>query len=714
MNSNNQIKNNLLSNALIQISQTEDEEIDISNNRENSDSDKGKKENKNKHLIYKKSDNKKIVTKKIYADTSNSEVSIQEPSSKNGTNRTLIKKYESKIEQYTNQIGDLKRKLYEEKRSKLDLEEELNLIKLEKEKMSKKKDIQIEETNTKNISLEEQNKKLIIKNEDLQKKLDEYSQKSQGYDEINEKYQKLLNDHKHLLDTNKTLNELFNENKNKKNEIDSDYQSLKLEKQVLQQNNEILKKNLAVSENKINDLNEKVSELENDIRDMRKINQNYIEKLTDKNLNLDNTYKDKVNKELNDMRSKYESDISNLKKQYDDFFEKKTSYLKEERDEYRGKCNKYEQMIKEKDESLSIAQNELRNINSKTMEQISYLKLQLNSKTEELNSRITINEEQKAALAMLKNDNDALKDKNDLLRGEMIKIQSEYKAEIAEYKIQLSGLTEKLKIYDNMENELDNAINQAPVEGEAGDQEIINIIREMPTSNKRRIDQCLNLANKVRMLSVENEKLKLINDKINHELQTANDQCNIYKNVAEQVKQPNSFLITNLQDKEMEIYKLNQDISNKEQENNKLKMQCDSYQEIIKKMENDMKTLVNNRKKIDDLNSILTNYINNEKKGFNNYNDVKNLSEYVNNFNSNINGNNLNLFNTQQNFYSNMLNTYNNNNLSLSSSKGFGTVKPERDVNFSGVSTKNVTVPVPDWYKKIKENKNKKNNSFNN
>ena len=708
MNSNNQIKNNLLSNALIQISQTEDEEIDISNNRENSDSDKGKMPNKNKYLIYKKSDNKKIMTKKIYADTSNSEVSIQEPSSKNGTNRTLIKKYESKIEQYTNQIEDLKRKLYEEKKSKLDLQEELNYIKYEKEKMSKTNNIQIEKANEKNISLEEQNKKLIIKIEDLQKNLEENSPKIWKYDEINEKYQKLLNDYKNLSDNNKTLNELLNENKNKKNEIDSDYQSLKLEKQVLQQNNEILKKNLAVSENKIKDLNEKVSELENDIRDMRKINQNYIEKLTDKNLNLDNTYKDKVNKELNDMRSKYESDISNLKKQYDDFFEKKTSYLKEERDEYRGKCNKYEQMIKEKDESLSIAQNELRNINSKTMEQISYLKLQLNSKTEELNSRITINEEQKAALAMLKNDNDALKDKNDLLRSEMIKIQSEYKAEIAQYKIQLSGLTEKLKIYDNMENELDNAINQAPVEGEPGDQEIINIIREMPTSNKRRIDQCLNLANKVRMLSVENEKLKLINDKINQELQTVNDQCNIYKNVADQVKQPNSYLITNLQDKEMEIYKLKQDISDKDQENNKLKMQCESYQEIIKKMENDMKTLVNNRQKIDDLNSILTNYINNENKGFNNYNDVKNLSEYVNNFNSNINGNNLNPFNTQQNFYSNMLNTYNNNNLSLSSSKGFRTVKPERDVNFSGDSTKNITVPVPDWYKKIKKKKNKK------
>ena len=703
MNSDDQFKNNLLSNAKIPLSQTEDEEIDISYNPDNIDSDKDKKAKKNKHLIYKRSDNKKIVTKKIYADTSNSDVSIAEPSSKNGTNRALIKKYESRIEQYTNQIEDLKRKLYEEKKSKLDLQEELNYTKLEKEKLSKINNIQIEKTNEKNISLEEQNKKLIIKNEDLQKKLDEYSPKIWQYDEINEKYQKLLTDHKNLLDTNKTLNELFNENKNKKNEIDSDYQNLKLEKQVLQQNNEILKKNLAVSENRIKDLNEKISELENDIRDMRKINQNYIEKLTDKNLNLDNTYKDKVNKELNDMRNKYESDIYNLKKQYDDFFEKKTSYLKEERDEYRGKCNKYEQMIKEKDESLSIAQNELRNFNSKTTEQITYLKLQLNSKIEELNSRISINEEQKSALALLKNDNEALKEKNDLLRSEMIKNQSEYKAEIAEYKIQLSGLSEKLKIYDNMENELDNAINQA---GESGDQEIINIIKEMPTSNKRRINQCLNLANKVRMLSVENEKLKLINDKINKELQNMSDQCNIYKNVANQVKQPNAYLITNLQDKEMEIYKLKQDISDKEQENNKLKMQCDSYQDIIKKMENDMKTLVNNRKKIDDLNSILTNYINNEKKGFNDYNDVRNLSEYVNNFNSNINGNSLNPFNTQQNFYSNMINTYNNNNnLSLTSSNGFGRVKPERDIKLSEDSTK--IIPEPDWFKKIKENKNK-------
>ena len=42
-----------------------------------------------------------------------------------------------------------------------------------------------------------------------------------------------MNEHKNLLNTNNTLNELFNENKNRKNEIDIDYQNLKLEYQVL-------------------------------------------------------------------------------------------------------------------------------------------------------------------------------------------------------------------------------------------------------------------------------------------------------------------------------------------------------------------------------------------------------------------------------------------------------------------------------------------------
>lgn len=647
---------------------------------ENTDKENAQKEI-NIHL-----DNKKNIFKKKYYE-SNSDESFQEKNNKKDIDRVLMKKYKNKLEQIENQLEEYKKKYFEERQNNLDLERELKYTQLERDKISKINNIEIEKIKEKNLSLEEENKRLIIKNEDLQKKYDEISPKIWKFDEINEKYKKLLDDHKKILENNKSLNELINENKSKKIEIDSIYNNLKLENQVLKQNNEILKKNSMINETKIQEQNEKINELENDIKDMRRMNQNYIEKLTDKNINLDNTYKDKVNKELNEMKNRYESDIYNIKKHYDEINEKKTSYLKEERDEYKAKCNKYEKMLKEKDESYNLIQDELRNVNSKSEQEIISLKLQLNTKIEELNSVRAIYEEQISSLTFYKNENEALKEKNDFLRSEIIKMQADHKGETAEYKMKLNVLEEKLKNYDNMENQLDNVINQAPQE-EDGDQDIVNVLRGVPTSNKRRIDQCLNLANKVKMLNVENAKLKNINDKINNDLMRLTDECNIYKNVAEKVKQPNSYFVSSLQEKEMEIYKLKQDIINKEQENNKLRAQCETYQEKINQMESDMKTLLNNRKKIDEFSNILANYISNEKN--NNYN-IKDIYEYTNYFNSNIN----NQFNPN----------YSYKNFSMTASSGFGRPKPERDINYNEVS--NEVINKPEWFKKLRLNNNK-------
>ena len=689
-NSNNASQNNdLLFNAKIPISESEDDKTQYNQEPKNSQNQI------NKHLIYKKGAKKLSIPKKKFEDGSISESTFLEKNNKSDSNRLLLKKYQSEVERLTNKIDDLKKKLFEEKKLKLDLQEELNYVKLEKEKLSKINNIEIEKTQERNISLEEQNKKLIIKNEDLQKKLDEYSPKIWQYDQVNEKYKKLVEEHRSLLTTNQTLNELLNENKIKREDIDSDYQKIKLENKALSQNNESLKKDLEVNKNKVIDQDEKIKDLENEIRDMRKMNQNYIEKLTDKNLNIDNTYKDKLNKDLENMRKNYETDLSNLRKQYDDLTEKKTSYLKEERDEYKAKCNKYEKMIKEKDESLNLVKNELFKINTNTKEQMSSLKLQLNAKIEELNSLKLIYDDKLSGLKIIKNDNEALKEKNDLLRNEMIKNQSDYKAELAEYKAQISVLSEKLKSYDRMEDQLDNVINGSPDVGENDNQEIMHVIKDIPTSNKRRINQCLNLANKVKELSVENEKLRLINDKINNELREANDHCNLYKGVADQVKQPTSILITNLQQKEMEIYKLKQENKDLELEKNQLKSQCESLQETIDKMKNEIQTLVNNRKKIDDLQMILNSYIRDEKKGLNNYNDIENLNTHLSNFNSNFN-NSLNKYSTQQDFYKSNNNKFNFSNTQYSYDKP---MIPERDVN-SGMVTQ-----TPDWLKKLKKKK---------
>jgi hypothetical protein len=269
-NSNNASQNNdLLFNAKIPISESEDDKTQYNQDSQNQI---------NKHLIYKKGAKKLSIPKKKFEDGSISESTFLEKNNKSDSNRLLLKKYQSEVERLTNKIDDLKKKLFEEKKLKLDLQEELNYVKLEKEKLSKINNIEIEKTQERNISLEEQNKKLIIKNEDLQKKLDEYSPKIWQYDQVNEKYKKLVEEHRSLLTTNQTLNELLNENKIKREDIDSDYQKIKLENKALSQNNESLKKDLEVNKNKVIDQDEKIKDLENEIRDMRKMNQNYIEK----------------------------------------------------------------------------------------------------------------------------------------------------------------------------------------------------------------------------------------------------------------------------------------------------------------------------------------------------------------------------------------------------------------------------------------------------
>ena len=60
---------------------------------------------------------------------------------------------------------------------------------------------------------------------------------------------------------------------------------------------------------------------------------------------------------------------------------------------------------------------------------------------------------------------------------------------------------------------------------------------------------------------------------------------------------------------------IKQEILNQEQENNRLGEECKAHVETINKMQNDMQKMLDNRKKIDDLQMMLTNFIQKEKLG---------------------------------------------------------------------------------------------------
>ena len=671
--------------ADISISETDKDGIASSVHLEQTDSDI-----QNSININRKPKEKKNYSKKNYLYDSQNSENFNQP--KSGLNYELIKKYEKQVNDLNDKYEQIRNELKRAKRDKSEAEQELKDVIYENEKLERKHETELNRLREKNTYLEDQNNQLSTDNEILRRKLDENTPKISEYQTILEKCKRLEKENRNLAENNNILKEQFNEGKNRKLDAEKNYDNIKLENMILKQNNENLKKNLIENDIKIKSQEEKIAELENDLRDMNKRNQNYIDKLTEKNLSLDNTYKEKVTKELNEMRNRYENDIFMLKKQYDDLSEKKTSYLKEERDEYRSKYTKAESLLKEKEESLNIIQNDLRDLISKSNAEISHLKLQLNIKTEELNSKTAIYEEQISSLNFFKNDNEALKEKNDLLKSELIKLDAENKTKLAHCTIELRSVKEKLKLYEDAENKLDNLINLAP--GENGENELVQIIKDTPSTNGRRINQNLTLATKVKMLSEENEKLRLINEQMNNNLQEMSDQCKIYKGIIDNVKQPNSYLISNLKDKETEIYKLKQEIFDKEQENTKLREECKMHIETVNKIKTDMQKMIDNRKKIDDLQSMLTNFIQKEKKGNNNFNDIDDMNNYVNNFNKNLTGTNfsLNHYSTQQGFYN-------------TASSGFRQPKPERDIEISNTNKKE---QPRNWFKKLQKNNNKK------
>ena len=703
--SDNKISNELAK-AYVQISQTEDdgtsslhsdieynsinkkipkqknyenEESDIGISQSNSYQSKNSYQKKNPHLIYSKYD--KLRGKKLVNEASNYAKITNYPK--------LIHQYETQVLKMTSEINDLKKEIFKVKQDNLNLQEENGFTKLEKEKLGKIKDNEISLLNEQLIGLKDSNKKLSVQNEENSKLIDEYKPKIWKYDELNEKFKKLTDENSKLFESNNTINNLMAQIKKDNNDLNNKYETLRIENENLKQDKMFLNKNLMVDDEKIKSQNAKITQLEQDIREMRRTNQNYIDKLTDKNLNLDITYKDRVNNELQNMKEKYEKDIETLKKQYDDLMDKKTSYLREERDDYKSKLTKLEKMLKEKEDSLNLCQNELRNLNTKANEETSYLKLQLNSKTEELNSRIAVYEEQVAALSLFKNENETLKEKLDFIRSELIKRESEYRSEIAEYKAQISILKEKITAYDNIENELDKVIVDSAIASEADNtkdnQEIINIIKDVPTASKRRINQCLALANKVKILSLENEKLKNMNQQLNNELNISRDECNLYKNVSEKVKQPYAYLIRNLQDNELEIYKLKQEIGKKDITINQLNQDNQIYKDKVNNLSTDLKIIVNNRQKINDLENVITNYMQGD-----NGSNVQNFSSMNyplysnNNFNGGMSQNNVT--NYSQNILQQPKNT--------------------QSVNIqNGISTQQSSQKVPNWYLQLKSKK---------
>ena len=416
------------------------------------------------------------------------------------------------------------------------LKEENSMLSLEKEKLLLINSSQLDLVNMKITKYESENIKLKELCDSQERKLNEVFPKISRYEELSMQLTKLQKEKEDLSEQNNKITKLNTDLNNEKYDWQKKSEHNRFEAESLQRDKIYLNKELLIKEERNLSLNEKIKSLEEEISNTRKSNEKYLDKLTDKSSFIENMYQEKLKKEIEEMNKKHDQNIEIFKKNYEDLLNSKCTFLQEERNELKIKISKLELDIKEKTNALDFINSEYRNFKNSSNEEISCLKIQLKLKSEDSNRLANLHEENLQLLKILKIENESLKEKHDLFRTELINREVLFKEETSQLKAELMMQRESKANYEKMENELDNII----VDSSLGDldRDILQVINTVPSASKRRINQCLALAQKLKSVTLENGKLLNENNEKKELLSKTVQEKEILRDIVDKAKQP--------------------------------------------------------------------------------------------------------------------------------------------------------------------------------
>lgn len=172
-----------------------------------------------------------------------------------------------------------------------------------------------------------------------------------------------------------------------------------------------------------------------------------------------------------------------------DIYEKQLMFLKEAKEEQEIRRENLEGQLKEKQYAYDQLLLDYRTIQRKIEGDMSELRIQLRMKSEELERIQNIYEDNLSNLKASKHENEMLREKINVIKSEYYKGQVDAKEEMTTTRAQLEVAREQLANYEGIENEIDQAIMKASVNDYDNTNPLLNVMGQLPTSNKRRIQQ---------------------------------------------------------------------------------------------------------------------------------------------------------------------------------------------------------------------------------
>jgi len=478
----------------------------------------------------------------------------------------LIKVYEN-VSRYMNEAEKARKELKTIKEQLLTTNDLLDSTKTELAHFKKKYEEISNDSQRKISEYSNRAKELDSELSKANSKINELRDKGQKYDEIYEQLQSALSREKTMqnqysaqANANKTQSEEIREREEIIGKLRTEVNILGADKEHLS------KENLVLSE-KNKRLEDKNDNLLKDLEESKKKINEYVDKLLNTKDDLVSKYEAKYMEQLNDLKERHKKELESTKSTITEIYEKRIEHLSSAKDELEIKLAKTEQDLKDKSIQYEELLNEYRILQKRLDEECSSLRLEVRFKTDEVTKLTAQNEETTHKYKESQIELQALRDKLDVLRSEYYKVESNSRQQQSDIRAENAMLKERLKNYEQIEKELDEAIIHAS-EGapttELGSA-LANTIANAPTTAKRRIQQSLLLSNK---LLTKQKELDAVTEKVKEkdsEIEKLSEEIRMYKRLNEKTNQPYSYLATGIEKAEKELYFAEKENKNKDQ-----------------------------------------------------------------------------------------------------------------------------------------------------
>ena len=381
-----------------------------------------------------------------------------------------------------------------------------------------------------------------------------------------------------------------------------------------------------VSKEKNKELELNIKKLEKENENLKELNKNLITKIETYDKTKEKEFKEKFEKEKENLKNKYKKDVEELNKNLNNLHQNKIDLLNEQNFELKKKNNEDNKTLKNLNNTLNLNNLENKNQINALNEKISFNKIKENLKEIEINRLNNVNNNNFEIINLLQNENKSLKEKNILYQKEIEKISFNSYNEVQKLKEKIIYIENLNKNYEQNESELDNVLNNNMIKS-INDDKLIKAMETLPMNKKKRISQCLILAQRLKEVIIENNKLNNEIKNLENEKNSFKEQKEIYENINEKAQEPYDFILKKLNKNEL----LLKDKSNElEDLKNRFKVVMEenkNLNEKYKEIENDLRIVLLNREKIDRLNEIVNNYIQqeNNQRTQNSFFQTKNL-----------------------------------------------------------------------------------------